>query len=72
MFYDIIVEKIKKFNAKVKEVRIVVNEEDVNNVVGHKRENIEKLKNVYDVDAKIESSKNIKEGSIKVEILKTA
>lgn len=53
MWYDSIVEKIKSFNVKVKEVEIIANPQDINNVVGHKRENIEKLKNIYDVDVKI-------------------
>ena len=39
MWYDSIIEKIKKFNVKVKEVEIKVNPEDVNNVVGYKRKN---------------------------------
>ena len=53
MWYDSIVEKIKSFNVKVKEVEIIANPQDINNVVGHKKENIEKLKNIYDVDVKI-------------------
>ena len=35
MYYDMIVEKIKKFNTKVKEVEIRVNPQTVNNVVGY-------------------------------------
>ncbi len=50
IYYDTIVERIKKFNTKVKEVEIVVNPQNVNNVVGYKRENILKLKDMYDVD----------------------
>lgn len=50
MYYDMIVEKIKKFNTKVKEVEIRVNPQTVNNVVGYKRQNIEKLKEFYDLD----------------------
>lgn len=50
MYYDMVVEKIKKFNTKVKEVEIRVNPQTVNNVVGYKRQNIEKLKEFYDVD----------------------
>ncbi len=44
MWYDVIVAKIKKFNTKVKQVEIKANPEDVNNIIGHKKENIEKLK----------------------------
>ena len=50
IYYDTIVDKIKQFNTKVKEVTITVNPQNVNNVVGYKRENITKLKEMYDVD----------------------
>ena len=40
MWYDAIVEKIKKLNVKVKEVEVTVNPIDVNNVIGHKKENV--------------------------------
>ncbi len=51
MWYDAIVGKIKKkLNAKVKEVEVSVNPIDSNNVIGHKKENVIKLKNTYDVD----------------------
>lgn len=50
IYYDTIVEKIKKFNTKVKEVEIIVNPQNVNNVVGYKKENVSRLKDMYDVD----------------------
>jgi hypothetical protein len=53
MYYDIIVDKIKHINMNVKEVEIIVNPQDINNVVGYKRENITKLKEMYDVDVKL-------------------
>ena len=53
VWYDSIVDRIKKFNVKVKEVEISVNPINVNNIVGHKKENINKLKELYDVDVKI-------------------
>ena len=46
MWYDAIVGKIKKLNAKVKEVEVSVNPIDSNNVIGHKKENVIKLKNL--------------------------
>lgn len=70
MWYDSIIEKIKKFNVKVKEVEIKVNPEDVNNVVGYKRENLEKLKHLYDVEVKIVKDENIKQGKFEINILK--
>ncbi len=54
IYYDYIIDKIKNFNMNVKEVLIRVNPQDINNVVGYKKENITKIKEVYDVNAKIE------------------
>ena len=71
MWYDVIVEKIKKLNTKVKEVVVTVNPIDVNNVVGQKRENIHNLKEVYDVDLIVKGDENIKQGKSKIEITKT-
>ena len=67
IYYDIIVEKIKNFNTKVKEVEIVVNPQDVNNVVGYKRENITKLKELYDVDVVIKQ--DIKHAADKIDVI---
>lgn len=71
MWYDSIIEKIKAFNVKVKEVAIRVNAQNANNVVGHKKENIEKLKELYDVDVKVIQDESMKNGKFEVEILKT-
>ena len=71
IWYDAILEKIKKFNVKVKEIKIEINPENINNVVGHKKENIKKLKDLYDVDVKITQSKNIKPGKFEMKVLKT-
>ncbi len=70
LWYDVIVEKIKKLNVKVKEVEITVNPIDINNVVGHKKQNIINLKELYDVDLKIKSDENIKQGKSIIEIVK--
>ena len=71
MWYDAIVEKIKKLNAKVKEVEVTINPIDANNVIGHKKENIIKLKEVYDVDLIVKQDENIRQGKSKIEVLKT-
>ena len=71
IWYDSILEKIKNFNVKVKEIEIVVNSENVNNVVGHKKENINKLKDLYDVDVKIKQKDEIKPGKFEIKIIKT-
>lgn len=70
MWYDSIVEKIKKLNVKVAEVEITVNPMDVNNVVGHKKENILKLKELYEVELIVKQDENIKQGKSKIEITK--
>lgn len=71
IWYDSIVDKIKKFNVKVKEVEIKVNPQDVNSAVGHKRENAVKLKELYEVDIKVKADENIKPGKLEMEVLKT-
>lgn len=71
MWYDSIVNKIKKVNAKVKKVKIIANDVNVNNIIGHKKENIEKLKDVYDVEVVIEKSEEIKPGKFKIEIVES-
>lgn len=71
MWYDAIVSKIKKLNAKVKEVEVSVNPIDSNNVIGHKKENVKKLKDTYDVDLILKQDENIKQGKSKIEITKT-
>ena len=70
IWYDVIVEKIKKLNAKVKEVVVTVNPQDVNNVIGQRRENISNLKEVYNVDLIVKADENIKKGNSKIEITK--
>ena len=71
MWYDAIVGKIKKLNVKVKEVEITVNPIDCNNVIGHKKENVLKLKETYDVDLILKQDENIKQGKSKIEVTKT-
>ena len=69
MWYDAIVDKIKKVNVKVKKVKIISNDVNVNNIIGHKKENISKLKDTYDVDVVIERNDKIKPGKFELEIL---
>ena len=71
MWYDAIVEKIKKLNVKVKKVEVQVNSQDINNVIGHKKENVLKLKDTYDVDLIVKENDEIKQGKSKVEIIET-
>ena len=71
MWYDAIVEKIKKLNVKVKEVEVTVNPIDANNVIGHKKENVIKLKDTYEVDLIVKQDEKIKQGKSKIEVIKT-
>ena len=71
MWYDVILEKIKKFNTKVKEVEITANSQNINNIIGHKKENINQLKDVYDVDVTVVQDNNIKPGKFKIRVVKT-
>ena len=60
MWYEAIVNKIKQVSAKVKKVKIKANDININNIIGHRKENIAKLKEVYDVDVVIEKDDKIK------------
>ena len=71
MWYDAIVGKIKKLNVKVKEVEVTINPVDSNSVIGHKKENVKKLKDIYDVDLILKQDKNVKQGKSKIEVTKT-
>ena len=71
MWYDEIVSKIKQYNVKVMQVTIKANLENINNIIGHKKENILKLKEIYDVDVRMKPDENIKKGKFEIEIDKT-
>lgn len=71
LWYDAIVGKIKKLNVKVREVEVTVNPVDANHVIGHKKENVMKLKDIYDVDLILKQDESIKQGKSKIEITKT-
>ena len=70
MWSDVIVEKIKQLNTKVKEVVVTVNPVDVNNVIGQRKDNINNLREVYDVDLIVKADEKIKQGKSKIEITK--
>lgn len=71
IWYDSILDRIKAYNVKVKEVEIIVNPEDINNVIGHKKENLNKLLDTYDVILKVTGSEKIKQGKSEMRVLKT-
>ena len=71
MWYDSILEKIKKISTKVIKIKILANPININNIIGHKKENILKLKDIYDLDVVVEEDENISPGKFEIEILKT-
>ncbi len=71
MWYDAIVGKIKRLNVKVKEVEVTVNPVDANNVIGHKKENVKNLKELYDVNLVLKQDSKMKQGKSKIEITET-
>ena len=71
IWYDRIVEKIKSYNVKVKEVSIQANPEAVKNIKGLEDANLNKLKETYDVVLNIEENDKIKIGQFKMQILET-
>lgn len=71
LWYDAIVAEIKKYNMKVKVVEIKANPEDINNIIGHKKENMRKLKELYDVDVNLRLNDGVKSGKFEMRIEKT-
>ncbi len=71
IWYDRIVEMIKSYNVKVKVVNIEVNKADINFVKGIDDCNLNKLKEIYDVELQVSKNDKINRGNYKMEILKT-
>ena len=71
MWYDTIVSDIKKINTKVVKIKILANPTNINNIIGHKKDNVIKLKETYDLDVVVEEKEDIKPGKFEIEILKT-
>ena len=68
IWYDEMVSQIKKFNTKVEKVRITANEANINNIIGHKKSNIIKLKDIYNVDVIVKPDEKMKKGKFKIDI----
>ena len=66
LWYDKIADTIKSVNSKVKDVKIEVNPSDINNAVGHKKINIKKINETYDINLIVKSNKKVKQGKIKL------
>ena len=48
-----------------------VNPNDSNNAIGHKKENIQRLKEFYDVEVVIKSDEEVKPGKFDINVLET-
>ena len=64
IYYDEISEKIGRLNNKVKKIKIAANSNCINNLVGHKKENIKRIKEIYNVDMIIEKDDSVKDFKI--------
>ncbi len=71
IWYEKIIEMIKSYNVKVKEVEIEVNTSDIDNVKGLNNRNLEQLKDVYDVELHVSENDKLESGNYKMKILKT-
>lgn len=71
VWYEKIIEMIKSYNVKVKEVDIEVNAEDAEDVRGLDNKNLEQLEDVYDVKLNVLVNNKIKRFDYKMKILKT-
>ena len=71
MWYEAILNKIKQINSKVKKVKIIANDININNIIGHKKENMLKLKEIYDVDVVIEKNEKIKPGKFELKVIES-
>lgn len=58
--YDHFSKQIGKLNNKVKAIKVLVNGSIINSFVGHKRENIKKIKELYDIDIIVEIDNSVK------------
>lgn len=71
IWYEKIIEQIKSYNVKVKEVEIEVNAEDKEDVIGINNKNLEQLKDIYDVNLNVIANNKVKRFNYKMKILKT-
>ena len=69
IWYDSIVGKIKKYNSKVKEVKVEVHPSNINNVMGYEKENLQKIKDTYSVEMQVIANDQIKPGRTEMKIL---
>lgn len=56
--------RVKKMNSNIKNIDVHVNPQCINNFIGHKRENILHIKNIYDIDVNVINDENVKQYKI--------
>jgi hypothetical protein len=64
-------EKIKKINTKAKEIEITSNPQIVDSIVGYKKENIKKLKQLYNLDVRIKQNPKLDLKKFELKMTKT-
>ena len=72
IWYDRISEEIKKINAKVLQVEIESSIENRNYIIGHKQENLKRLKEIYAVEANFKENHQLKGDKFLIKIIKQA
>ena len=72
IWYDKITDEIKKINSKVIGVEIQANKANVNNIIGHKKENIKRLKDTYALIATVKENDKIRQNDFKIKVLEVA
>lgn len=72
IWYDKITDEIKKINSKVIRVEIQANKANVNNIIGHKKENIKRLKDTYALIATVKENDKIRQNDFKIKVLEVA
>lgn len=68
IWYEKIAEKISKMSAKIKEAKIIIHPKNASKVLGYKKENIERLKQDYNLDLKLEYNTGMPLDKFKLEI----
>ena len=71
MWYDALVSKVKPENVRSREIEVRVHPENVNNIIGHKKENVKRIKELYDVDIKVIEDFEVKKERLKTKVLST-
>lgn len=72
IWYDVLSNRIKKVNMKISDVQVDANPHDINNIIGHKRCNVQKIAEIYNTNLIVKANDKIKRGKIKITSLTRA